>query len=348
VPWRFSRLTKRVEMTDSIEIFATSPQSLGADPRTYKERVIQTARWSESAGCTGTLVYTDNSIVDPWMVADTIIQHTASLCPLVAVQPIYMHPYTAAKMAATLAYLHGRRIYLNMVAGGFANDLAALNDRTPHDRRYARLAEYVEIISRLLDGGSVSFTGEFYGVTNLRLCPPVPAHLRPGMLMSGSSESGLATARACGATAVVYPGPSSKYRSQPSSCSRTGIRVGIIARSEAESAWETAHARFPADRKGQLTHELAMKVSDSVWHKELSQTARMHSAESTYWLVPFENSRTNCPYLVGSYATVASELAAYMTARVRTFILDIPHNEEEFEHISIVFRRAMETLTVSA
>jgi alkanesulfonate monooxygenase SsuD/methylene tetrahydromethanopterin reductase-like flavin-dependent oxidoreductase (luciferase family) len=59
-------------------------------------------------------------------------------------------------------------------------------------------------------------------------------------------------------------------------------------------------------------------------------------------------ARTNCPYLVGSYATVASELAAYMTARVRTFILDIPHNEEEFEHISIVFRRAMETLTVSA
>ena len=31
------------------------------------------------------------------VVADAILRHTAALCPLVAVQPIYMHPYTVAK-----------------------------------------------------------------------------------------------------------------------------------------------------------------------------------------------------------------------------------------------------------
>ena len=37
---------------------------------------------------------------------------------------------------------HGQRLWLNMVAGGFKNDLAALNDDTPHDKRYQRLVEY--------------------------------------------------------------------------------------------------------------------------------------------------------------------------------------------------------------
>ena len=96
------------------------------------------------------LVYTDNTEVDPWLVAQHIIQSTSRLCPLVAIQPIYMHPYAVAKMVSSLAHLYGRRVYLNMVAGGFKNDLVALNDATPHDRRYERLVEYTTIIQRLL------------------------------------------------------------------------------------------------------------------------------------------------------------------------------------------------------
>src|SRR2546426_11956881 len=69
-------------------------------------------------------------------------KNTPRLCPLVAVQPIYMHPYAVAKLVASFGHLYGRRIYLNMVAGGFKNDLVALNDTTPHDQRYDRLIEY--------------------------------------------------------------------------------------------------------------------------------------------------------------------------------------------------------------
>ena len=54
------------------------------------------------------LVYTDNGIVDPWLVSQTVIASTTRLAPLVAVQPVYMHPYSVAKMVSTLAYLHGR------------------------------------------------------------------------------------------------------------------------------------------------------------------------------------------------------------------------------------------------
>jgi alkanesulfonate monooxygenase SsuD/methylene tetrahydromethanopterin reductase-like flavin-dependent oxidoreductase (luciferase family) len=71
------------------------------------------------------------------------------LCPLPAIQPVYTHPYAVAKAVTTLAYLYGRR-YLNMIAGGYTNDLLALNDLTLHDKRYARLIEYTMIIKELL------------------------------------------------------------------------------------------------------------------------------------------------------------------------------------------------------
>src|SRR3954454_13963396 len=96
----------------SLNVYATSPQSLDSDQTSYLRKVIEVARWSENAGCTGTLVYTDNSIVDPWLVAQTILSNTERLTPLVAVQPVYMHPYSVAKMVTSLAFLHNRRVAL--------------------------------------------------------------------------------------------------------------------------------------------------------------------------------------------------------------------------------------------
>ncbi|MGH9447854.1 MAG: LLM class flavin-dependent oxidoreductase, partial [Terriglobia bacterium] len=118
----------------------------------YLTRIVDVARWSEACGCQGILVYSDNSQLDPWLVSQVILSNTERLCPLVAVQPIYMHPYSVAKMVTSLGYLYGRRLYLNVVAGGFKGDLEALNDTTPHDKRYSRLVEYTQIIKSLLSG----------------------------------------------------------------------------------------------------------------------------------------------------------------------------------------------------
>src|SRR5712692_1955730 len=255
-----------------LKIFSTCPTSLVAQPETCFRQLEEMARCSEDAGCEGILVFTDNAQLDPWLVSQIIIEATDRLCPLVAIQPVYMHPYSVAKMITSLAFLYGRRLYLNMVAGGFKNDLAALNDLAPHDERYARLLEYTTVIRRLLrTADPVSFEGRYYKVTNLKLTPPLPSDLQPGVLVSGSSEPGMQAARQLGATAVEYPKPPADYAAAPPANGATsGIRIGIIARSEDAAAWSVARARFPEDRKGQLTHQLAMKVSDSSWHRQLS------------------------------------------------------------------------------
>ena len=334
---------------EGLRLFTTCPPSYHASRDAYLREVIDVARWSEAAGCAGALIYTDNGTVDPWLVAQTVLSHTTTFAPLIAVQPIYLHPYAAAKMVASLAFLHGRRVYLNMVAGGFKNDLEALNDPTPHDERYARLIEYTTLMMRLLESEQpVTLAGRYYKVRNLKLTPPVPADLAPGLFVSGSSSAGMEAATTLNALAVQYPKPSVEYAPDPgATAGPLGIRIGIVARASAAKAWAVAHARFPVDRKGQLTRTLAMKISDSAWHQQIAEIGA--NAESDpdepYWTVPFESYHTSCPYLVGSYDRVADEIARYVGSGYRTIILDVPPSADELQHIGQVCRRATERAT---
>lgn len=325
-----------------IELFSTCPPSSAIDRPRYVRRVIDVARWSDEWGYRGILVYTDNGLLDPWPLAQIILENTRELCPLVAVQPVYMHPYAVAKVVTSLAHLYGRRVFLNMVAGGFANDLTALGDTTPHDRRYERLAEYTAIIKALLGGaGPVSFEGAFYTVNRLKLAPPLPPELFPGIFLSASSDAGLATARALGATAVKYPKPADAEEAPPAGEGALGVRVGVIARPTDEEAWDVARARFPEDRRGQLRHQLAMRTTDSVWHKDLSEMGA-DPREDVYWLGPFLNYKTFCPYLVGGYERVGGALARYVALGYTSFILDTPFDRDEMGHVGLGFRQALE------
>jgi alkanesulfonate monooxygenase len=330
-----------------IRVFTTTPPSKDADPDTYLQGVTDIARWSEAAGCVGTLVYTDNGLVDPWLLSQMIIDSTERLCPLVALQPVYMHPYSAAKMVASLGFMHNRRIWLNIVAGGFKNDLAALGDETPHDERYDRATEYVQVMLRLLAGEVTTVDGRYYRVKNLRMTPALSKELQPGVLMSGSSPAGFAAARAIGAVPVKYPEAPGEEQASADDLA-FGVRIGVIARDTDEEAWAIAHERFPEDRKGQIAHAVAMKVSDSSWHRQLSRTGAgsedQDGGEQTrnpYWLVPFENYKTFCPYLVGEHERVADLVAGYMRLGARTFILDIPQSEDDLRHSALVFETAL-------
>ena len=252
-----------------------------------------------------------------------------------------MHPYTVAKMVSSFGHLYGRRVFLNMVAGGFRNDLRALGDPTEHGDRYARLVEYTLLVKRLLAGERVSFSGRYYSADRLSLTPPLAPELFPGIFVSGSSAAGVAAAREIGATAVKYPKPPNEEVSTSADGAGIGIRVGIIARDDDDNAWRVARARFPEDRKGQITQALAMKVSDSHWHRQLSELGAVPpSDENPYWLGPFENYKTFCPYLVGSYSTVAVELARYIELGFGTFIVDIPPDAEELAHTARAFDQA--------
>ncbi|MFB8031151.1 LLM class flavin-dependent oxidoreductase [Streptomyces sp. NPDC056465] len=326
-----------------LRLYATIPPPTG--PGGYPETVRRAARAAEAAGFTGALVYSDNNTVDPWVVAQEVLAATADFVPLVALQPLYVHPYAVAKKIATYASLYGRRIALNLVAGGSVGDLAALCDENgAHDDRYRRLTEYAQLVGLLLAGdGPVTFEGDYYRVRSLPLSPALPAHLAPELFISGSSDAGRRAGRTLGAVPVRYPlPPGTGTRGTGGDPGGGGVRIGVIARDTDQEAWSVAHERFPATRAGRLAQRAARGVSDSRWVADLSTADEFPGGpDSPYWMGPFLNHATYCPYLVGSHEKVEHEIRSYVDSGCGTFVLDTARADDDYARTAAVFHRAL-------
>lgn len=333
-------------MLNFLKVYATTPESepqaiargVVVDGRDYYKKVVNTARWSEVHGFEGTLIYSNNSLVDGWSVAQIILENTDRLVPLVAVNPIYIRPYSLAKRIASLSFMFDRRIDINWIAGGFQNDLKSLGESTPHDKRYDRLLDYAQLVKKLLTSRKLfTHDGKYYKKYNIKLMPSVPDELVPVELISGTSDAGIATAEILGATKVKYAKSLSEYEGETSSeVYNLGVRFGIIARETSQEAWDVANKRFPDDPKGKMAHALATKTSDSKWHEQLSKL-EVKEGQSVYWLKPFHTYKTFCPYLVGSHQEVAEELTGYVKLGHTSIILDIMPKEEDYYHCRQVF-----------
>jgi len=328
-----------------IDLFTTTPQSIEFDRYQFLNELKRISRLTENYGFKGILIYSDNRLADPWITTGIILTETTHLLPMIALQPMYMHPYTVAKKIASIGLIYDRPIALNLVAGGFVNDLRSMGDHTPHDKRYERLAEYAEIIQLLLTSDKgVTYNGEFYNIKNLRLEPNLPENLQPKYYLSGSSDMARKTAERLSARLIEYPEPKAEYVKTVSNNGHSihGIRVGILARHTHDRAWSDARVRFPKIRSGEISHKLAEKISDSEWHKNLSgQNGYDDSEKSVYWLGPFKHYHTFCPYLVGDYEEVARELSGYLQTGCRTCILDIPVSEIDLHSTLRVFDQAL-------
>jgi len=75
--------------------------------------------------------------------------------------------------------------------------------------------------------------------------------------------------------------------------------------------------------------------------RAVAEVARWSERYGCKGILAFQNYKTFCPYLVGSYARVAEELARYVAVGYHTFILDIPPEEQELHHTNIAFSYAL-------
>jgi alkanesulfonate monooxygenase len=322
-----------------VSLYTTIPVLGKREPREYLERLLLEARWAEAAGMDGTLVVSDNASLDPWAVAQYLIERTERFVPLVAVNATYMHPLATARAIASLGYLCGRPVHLNYVNGGFQRHLDQLGGELDHDQRYDHLAEYVEVVARLLAGGRpVSYAGTHLRVEKASVSPPLDPELRPRAYLSGTSERCRATAARLGLPRVAPPREIGEYAADPSVAHR-GLRLGILARDTSAEAWRLAHQRFPVDDVGEKVHDFSANTVRSAWHQQLSADA-LHSTQpvGAYWLYPFRSYQTLWPYLVGSYAEVGELLGRYLALGADTLVLDQPSGEDDPWHV----RKAVE------
>jgi alkanesulfonate monooxygenase len=322
-------------MSGRPRIFAISPRTGDVDD--YWSDICKVAAFSETCRLTGVLLFTGNdTYLEPWAVTHELLRRTATISPLVAVNPIYMHPFAVAKMIASLVRLHGRKIYLNMVTGTALSHQTAMGDRLSHDERYDRLGEYIEIVKALLGSSRpLSFAGRYYQTDHLQLFPGIPADMASEFLLAGQSD---AARRVCAATGSIAMQmlPAALEDRLPNIA---GMHFGIVSRESEGAAWNAAKALFPEKQEYRALLEYSMSNTDAAWkHRMKADSERGAAAKNGYWLTPFANFQADCPYLVGSHAYLAERLRELVQRGVTTFVLDIPAREEEFLHLNRVLQ----------
>ena len=328
---------------EPVTVFTISPRTKNVED--YWRNIELCIAWSSAYRATGILLFEGNdTFVSVWVAAQTAFERSKTLSPLVAVNPIYMHPFSVAKLVNSYAQTHRRKTYLNMIAGTALSHLQALDDNLTHGERYERLGEYAELIwAFLTSDGPVTFAGKYYKVNALKLDPPTPKELLPEFFFAGGSEAASAVAARVNGIQMRMLSPGLEEGVVPG---ETGVHFGIVTRTNEAAAWEAAERCFPEDKRGERIQELSMKNTDAVWKQRMMKAAQMEEqARPGYWLRPFKSFQADCPYFIGSHAQVSEVIAKLVQRGVRHFILDIPPSETEFENVDSAFKGAQSLLT---
>jgi alkanesulfonate monooxygenase len=312
-----------------LRVFPAIPRNPNAAK--YIDELMRVARFSERNGLEGPLLFAGNdTFVEPWSMAQHILAHTAKTSPLIAVNPVYMHPFTVAKFVSSFALLHHRKVYLNMITGTATSDLLGLGEQRSHEERYSRLGEFILIVRQLLASTRpVTFDGKFYATNNLQLRPGLPPTLMPEFLIAGQSDDARRVAAQMGCLMMQMLPPNLEQ-----GINAPGMNFGIFAREKRDQARRAAKLFFQDSAEKRELLKYTMENTDSVWKRRLNeagQDGELH--ENGYWLLPFLTFQADCPYLVGSYAEIGAKLRSFAEMNVSTIILDVVADEQELEHV---------------
>ncbi len=129
--------------------------------------------------------------LDAWSTAAALAAVTSRLELMVAVRPTFHHPATLAKQAANIDHISNGRLSLNVVSSWWKDEARRYGSTfDEHDTRYARTAEWLDVLKGAWTEPSLTYDGTFYQVDELIVEPkPVSSWSRPHPVLYAGGES---------------------------------------------------------------------------------------------------------------------------------------------------------------
>src|SRR3954452_9749603 len=127
--------------------------------------------------------------LDAWSTAAALAGVTERIELMVAVRPTFHLPALLAKQAANIDHISFGRVTLNVVSSWWADEAKKYGVHfEQHDDRYARTAEWLEVVDRMWKQDHFSFEGKYYRVEDTVLQPKPVTAPRPVIYAGGESE----------------------------------------------------------------------------------------------------------------------------------------------------------------
>lgn len=136
-------------------------------------------------------------VLDAWVVSSAAVAGTRRLRVITAVQPGFKAPGVVAKMGATLSAFRRGGFGLSLLAGWWQLEVENHADVwLPHAERYARAAEYLDVIRGFWTEPVLDYRGRYYSIQGGLLEPkPDPV---PPVVVAGESERAIDLAARAG------------------------------------------------------------------------------------------------------------------------------------------------------
>jgi FMNH2-dependent dimethyl sulfone monooxygenase len=307
------------------------------------EYVSRLARRSEEIGFDLTLVAElnlndikgiDAPSLDAWSTAAALAAVTRSLELMVAVRPTFHLPALLAKQAANIDHISGGRLSLNVVSSWWAEEATQYGVAfDSHDDRYARTAEWLEVVDGVWKNDRFSFAGRHYHVDGTVLSPKPVSRPRPTIYAGGESEAAKELiARRCDAY-VMHGDPAGRIHGKVADLAARRERMGLPPMRYGVAGYaivrdSEAEARRERERITNVQENAAGYANYQQWLAGTQLERRMSIEE---YSVSNRGLRTE---LVGTPEQVRERIEELAAAGVDLLLLQFSPQYEEMERFA--------------
>ncbi len=248
------------------------------DDFTYIDYLSQVARAAELNGFAGALLVNAPFGEEPWIASALLARETKRLRFVNAFHPFHFSPWQATQMAASFQRSSGGRLVWNIIQGGSDVLQKALGDSLPHDDRYARAIEFLDVVKGFWANESFHYAGKYYEANGMGLRGPLSKAKIPLICSAGASDAAKELAAKhsdyylmLAEDPAIVAGHIADVRERAKAYGREdkirfGLSVDVILRETDEEAYAEAKRVFEEGvRAGtvQMTAERADQMSDT-------------------------------------------------------------------------------------
>lgn len=335
------------------------------DDFTYIDYLSQVARAAEINSFKGALMVNAPFGEEPWIVASMLARETKRLRYVAAFHPAHFSPWQATQMAASFQRSSGGRLIWNLIQGGSDAMQHALGDTLPHDERYARASEFMDMVKGFWTQESFHYKGRYYEANGMGLRGPLRKAKLPVICTAGSSEAArdLAAKHAdyylmLAEDPAVVAATIADVRARAAAYGRAdairfGLSVDVILRETDEEAFAEARRVFDSGIAAgtvQIAAERTGQMSETHQSRYRRYLGRAINGYEDLFVAP--NLWAGFSYVgippgfafVGSYASVEARVREFAALGISKFFINgYPHLEEIYrlgEHLLPRFRSA--------